>query len=428
MTRSVLFFLLLFIFNLIPEAYSQQKSKKEEYFDDGVYFYAREDYKEAAYQFSQLLKYDSTNANFNYKLGMCYLNIPGEETKAIPYLEKAVKNTVFKYKEKSFTEKQAPLHALFYLGNAYRINNELGKALEMYNKFISSPEFYGNYNYSMVNNEIEACERAKIIKDKPVDVTFVNPGAPVNTSSAETKAVRSFDGQSMVFVRSLKFYDALFYSKWENNNWSEPENITPLVGSDGEAYPSGLSSDGTTLYLISNKSGNKDIYTSELKNGKWQQMKPLNEEINTRQDETHASISSDGKMLYFASSRRKGEGKLDIWVSKKLPSGSWGEPENLGETINTDLDEDTPFISPDGNTLYFCSKGHYNMGGFDIFYSIRDKNGKWTEPVNIGYPVNTTNDNVFYQPAGNSHSGITYRIRTDGYGDEDIWMVEFPEK
>ena len=167
----------LFIFN--PRSAAQEDSDPEEMFSEGEFFYLSEDYEEALYYYLKLVQTDPDNANFNFKVGDTYLHIPGREYMAIPYLKKAVGNTTLKYKKRSFKEKKAPHYAWFSLGNAYRINNELDKALQTYEEFTSSDDFEGNYNLDIVNNEIRACQRAKMIQDVPVEVKFRKLGPSI---------------------------------------------------------------------------------------------------------------------------------------------------------------------------------------------------------------------------------------------------------
>lgn len=407
------------------EITAQKKTDPRDDFDEGEYFYKRGDYQEAVYYYLQLLNKFPDNANYNFKIGECYLKIPGKETYAIPYLEQATKKVVPKkeYNGKSFDEKDAPLHAYFYLGNAYRINNQLNKALTVYNTFINSPFYWANYNQAIVENEIRSCERAKIIQDSPVKYKRELLPGNINTSATEKDPVVSGNENILVFVRSLKFYDAIFFTVKENGNWDKPVNISPQIGSDGDFYPTCISFDGKTLYLVKNSDSNSDIYISRFENGLWSKAEKLGWHINSKSNETHASISEDGSTLYFTSDRHKERSGFDIYVSKKDKNGKWGRAKNLGKTINTEYDEATPFITNDGKTLFFSSKGHYNMGGYDIFYSNRE--GKnWSNPINLGYPVNNTGDNLFFDPV--KAGGVGYMSRTDEEesGNEDIYRYE----
>ena len=413
------------IFILLNNLYSQIEEDLEECYKEGEYFFNRGDYEEAIYYYLILVKNYPDNSNFNFKTGECYLQIPGKEENSIPFLEKAIINITEKnkYKRKSFEESRAPLHAYFYLGNAYRINNQLDKALEAYNTFINSPYFYNNYNQVIVENEIKSCERAKIIQDSPTLYNKIPLNKHINTSATEINPVVSGDEKSLVFIRKMKFYDAILYSKFDENEWSEPININPQIISDGDFYPVSLSFDGKELYLVRRTSSGKDIYTSRLINGTWSEAEKLSAKINSSSDETHACISEDGKSLYFTSDRRKGTGGLDIYVSEKNKNNQWSKSKNMGKVLNTKFDEDTPFITGNDKRLFFSSKGHYNMGGFDIFYS--DKNArKWSVPVNIGFPINSTGDNLFFVPLKGGSIGYISKYNDEDKENKEIYRFE----
>lgn len=416
--------LILFVCICFTSVSQENNTEKyKEYFDEGDYFFNRKEYGEAVFYYLKLMEYQPDNANFNFKIGECYLNIPGKEAKAVPYFERAVKNVTQKkkYKQHSFDEDKAPLHAYYYLGNAYRAANRLDKALESYNTFVLSPFYVGNYNITIVENEIASCERAKIIEDNPIKVTETLLPETINTPASELDPVISGNEKSFVFVRRLKFYDAIFYSRLENNEWTKPENLNPEIGSDGDFYPTSLSFNGDELYLVKKSPGNFDIFVSRLVNGKWTEAEKLGKNINSLSNETHAAISEDGQKLFVSSDRNRGKGGFDIWVSVKDKSNQWGKLKNLGKTINTPFDEVTPFPIKDGNVLFFSSKGHYNMGGFDIFYSTNE-NKKWTTPVNIGSPINNTTDNTFYTPDVKGNVGYLSKFPADG-GSEDIYKI-----
>jgi tetratricopeptide (TPR) repeat protein len=404
---------------------SQTQDEIIEYFNEGEYFFSRKDFNEAAYYYSKVLIKYPDNANYNFKLGECYLNIPGSEALAIPFFEKSILKTVAKnkYRKKNFYETNAPLHAYFYLGNAYRICNQLDDALKAYYTFINLPFYYGNYNVNIVENEIKACERAKIIQDNPLDVIEQALDTLINTTAEEIHPVVAGNEQSIVFVRKLKFYDAIFLSIKKGDNWSKPVNLSPLVGSDGDMYPTCLSAYGTELYLVKDNNGNKDIYVSYYRDSSWSKAEKLNNKVNSRFDETSACISSDGRKLYFVSSRKRGQGGTDIYVSQKNNDNQWGRARNLGDEINTIFDEESPCLTNSDKTLYFSSKGHYSMGGYDIFYSNYTEK-RWSEPVNIGFPINNTNDNVGFIPLAGGRIGYLSKLNiSDHLASEDIFRI-----
>jgi tetratricopeptide (TPR) repeat protein len=413
---------LVIILSCTLVAHGQKKPNLTEASQNAEYFFAREDYKEAVYHYLIIHEHGKPTANIHYKIGFCYLNIPGQEPRAIPFFEEAIKNMNPKYKEKSIAEKQAPLHALYYLGNVYRINNELGKALDVYNRFLNDPAFEGKYNLRIVQEEIKAVERAKVIQDRPTKIEIHAIGPPVNTSAAEFNPVVSGDESIMVFARSLRFYNAVFFTRIEDGKWIEPININPQIISDGDFYPTSLSWDGTELYLVKKHSVNSDIYVSYFKNNRWTQAKKLNENINSKRQETHASISPDGSTLYFTSNRKGGIGKMDIYKSTRS-NGEWGKAENLGKSINTSENEETPFITNKGKTLFFSSQGHYVMGGFDVFLSNLTGENTWTTPLNAGFPINTTGDDLFFFPVESGKAGYQARKGGEGFDAEDIFRI-----
>ncbi|HHJ09656.1 MAG TPA: tetratricopeptide repeat protein [Bacteroidetes bacterium] len=417
---GLLFIIIAGFFSVVK---AQEKIDPETLYNDGNYFFFREDYQEALFDYLKLIGTKYENANLYYKIGYCYIHTLGEETKAIPYLEKAIKDINPKYKKRSPKETKAPEHALFYLGNAYRMNNELDKALETYQKFKSLPDFDDKYNRNIVDNEIKACEKAKIIQDIPVQIEEHNLGQPINTGTNNYYPVLSRDESTIFFMTELKFYNAIFMSRREGGKWTVPINITPQVESDGDAYPSDISADKKTLYLIKGRGNDRDIYISKWKDGMWTKMIRLSDQINSGRAEAHASLSPDNKTLFFSSNRRGGYGKLDIYLSRLSSSGEWGPPENMGKTINTPFNEDAPYLSDDKKRIYFVSEGHYNMGGYDIFYSEKKNNG-WNTPANIGFPINTTRDNNYFFPVRNGLAGYLSRITPEGYGKKDIYRIE----
>lgn len=401
-----------------------QDESPEELFEDGDYFFAREDYEEAAYLYSQLLRTEPGNHNVHFKLGMAYLNIEGQEEKAIDHFLEASENTSLKYRKNYYKEKNAPHHTWFFLGNAYRINNQLAEALEAYDTFLSVKNFEKHYNVRITEEEIKAAERAKIIQDAAVNTYKFGFGEPVNTAGNEYNAVISANENVLVWMNSQKFYEAIMMSIKQNGKWSEPVNITPQVGSDGNMIPTGLSADGTELLLIKQFEFDSDIFYSRYNGTFWSKAVEVEGMVNSNFTEDHASFSPDGQTMFISSDRRGSVGGLDIWSSKKLDDGSWSEPVNAGERVNTKADETSAYMSPDGKQFIFCSRGHYNMGGYDIFQCDVLTDGTYGYAFNMGYPVNTTNDNTFFVPLKDGYSGIYCRRDNEGVGGKDIWYIE----
>ena len=257
----------------------------------------------------------------------------------------------------------------------------------------------------------------------PVPYKIENLGRHINNASANDHPAISGDGKTLAYITKQKFYDAVMVARLDKGIWKEAINVTQQIQSDGNQYPTSLSYDGNTLYLTKEDNFNSDIYVSVFENGQWSVSKPLNKNINTRYWESFASTTADGKTLYFASNRKDGFGNLDIYVSVKEPNGQWGPAKNIGSKINTSFNEDCPVISMDGNTLYFSSQGHKNMGGYDIFYSKKINDKEWSEPVNIGYPINTTDDDLYFSPVADGAYAYMARLEKGGFGSEDIYKI-----
>ncbi len=415
-------FVLLFI--VFVTAYSQGEEKLKALFVEAESYFLFEEYKDALPIYQRILVADPDNYNINYKIGICYLNDEYQVQKSIPYLEKAVTGISSASKPASFKERQAPPEAFYYLGNAYRENNRLDDAIKAYEQFklILDPVVY---DAVLVDDQINACNVAAHQQKNPMYFISVNAGEGINDRFEEINPLVSGDEKVMVFTRKLQFYDAVFYCRRDNGKWSEPLNLTPFFGLDGNSYCTGLSYDGDEIFVYRSDDFDGNLYSSKFKNGKWSKLEKLNGNINTKYWESHASVSKDGRTLYFTSNREGGYGGLDIYRSERSRGGDWGPAINLGPVINSRFNEDTPFVTDDGSTLYFSSMGHYNMGGYDIFYSTKLDNGQWAKPVNAGYPLNTTRDDLFFFPVRDgAYAYYSKYDPADSYGMMDIYKLE----
>jgi tetratricopeptide (TPR) repeat protein len=419
------FFLILsFLLLFSVKAWTQGEEKLKSVFLEAESYFLFEEYKDALPLYQRVLAADPENYNVNYKIGVCYLNDIYQVSKSVPYLEKAVKGTSSESKTTSFKETKAPPEALYYLGNAYRANNKLKDAIEAYEQFklVLDPLVY---DIALVNEQITACKIAAEQQKKPMYFISANLGEGINDRFEEINPVISGDEKTLAFTRKLQFYDAVFISHYEKGSWTEPLNLTPFFGVDGNSYTSGLSYNGDEMIIYRSDNFDGNLYVSKYKGGKWSKLERLNSNINTKYWESHGAFSKDGKTLYFTSNREGGYGGLDIYKSERSRSGDWGPAVNLGPVINSKYNEDTPFITDDGATLYFSSMGHYNMGGYDIFYSTRFDNGQWSKPVNAGYPLNTTNDDMFFVPVmDGAYAYYSKYDPDDSYGMADIYKLE----
>ncbi|PLX23073.1 MAG: hypothetical protein C0597_01520 [Marinilabiliales bacterium] len=423
MGRFLLTVVIIIYMNFV--SFSQNNDRLKETFHEAEFYILYEDYDEALVLYLDLYNSGIDNAYIQHRIGECYLQIPGQKLNAIPYLEDACKDVSKSIKEGSFKETKAPYRTLFYLACAYQTNNELDKAIDTFKKFEDLVSAEKNYNIDYVYKQIQSCNAAKNLINAPLQVTEINVGNKINNEYSNIRPVISADEKSMVYLSRLKFYDAIFYSKKEGEQWTTPVNITPDLKSDGNFYTCFLSADGKTLILYLDDEFNSDIYLSRLENDRWTAPQKLNKNINSRYHETFASLSADGKTIYFVSDRKGGYGGLDIYKSKfDEKENDWGVAINLGREVNTAFNEETPIICEDGKTLYFSSQGHYNMGGFDVFYTENIDGNVWAKPVNMGYPVNSTDDNLFYFPLNNGKKAYISKYDQNGFGQEDIVMLE----
>jgi hypothetical protein len=402
---------------------SQITGDYREMFLEAESYFLFEEYMEALPYYEPIHKQYPDNDNINYKIGVCYLNDPYRKSESIEYLERASKNINLKYKENSFRETSAPLEAFFYLGNAYRINGQLDKAIATYEYFKSQadPELY---DLQLVNEQITACENAKELQTRPVDVDITNVGDRVNTRFSDVNPVISGDESKLVYIQKQPFYDAIAYCEKLEDGWSFPRILMEELKVDEDAYPTALNYEGNEMIIYRSDNFIGDLYTSKLVNGFWTPPVRMNDNINTKYWESHGCYTRTGDTLYFTSNRKGGYGGLDIYFSIRDKAGEWGVPVNLGPIINTRYNEETPFITTDGKTLYFSSYGHYNMGGYDVFYSTILDNGEWSAPVNAGYPINTTDDDLFFNPVRNGTFAYFPRLLDGGYGLTDIYLYE----
>jgi outer membrane protein OmpA-like peptidoglycan-associated protein len=331
-----------------------------------------------------------------------------------------------KYLEGSFRETKAPVEAWFYLGTAYRVNNELDKALEAYLTFKQLLKSKDVEGHKLVDQEIFATRNAKTMMDNPILTVKTNLGETINSGEFQFSPVVSTDGNHMAYMSKLRFYDAVYFTRKVDGNWSNPVNITPDIESDGDLYVTSLSADGTEMFLYKEDNFGSNIYHSKYEDGRWSKAVPLGKNINTKFWESDAFLTADGKFLYFVSNRRGGQGNLDIYRSEKQPNGDWGAARNLGDQVNTLLNERSPVITPDGKRMYFSSMGHNTMGGYDLFYADLGADDQWLKPVNPGYPVNTTDDDLFVFPVSSEKVYLSM-ITPDNLTISDLYTVQIHE-
>jgi len=402
---------------------AQDNKDLQNTFLEAEFFLMNGDYSDALSFYLELFDKMPENANLAYRVGVCYLNIPGKKNLSVDYLETASRNMSAKHKEGTISQTAAPYDALYDLAVSYRINYKFDNAKEAFIRYAGTLLPDDRENLDFINHEINVCEMAKDLISKPVAYTEENAGELFNDDKANFNPLISADGKTFAYMVSLKFYDAVMFSRLLNGKWTAPINITPELQSDGDFYISCLSADGRLLLLSKDDNFNSDIFSSSFDGKSWKKTVKLNKNINTKYWESHGFISEDGNQLIFASDRPGGFGGLDLYVSQKQ-NGDWGPAVNLGPEINTQFNDDRPFLINDGKTLFFSSQGHENIGGYDIFRSDLQSNSLWNKPENLGYPINTPDDNFFFMPILDGRAGY-YSIfkEVGGLGKEDIYKI-----
>jgi outer membrane protein OmpA-like peptidoglycan-associated protein len=417
-------FMLLLVINL-P---AQDKNLFRESFLEAEYFFMMEEYEEAVSLYSEILKTDPANYNLQFLTGACYLSLYGMKRKAIPYLEEAVTGISAGYREGSYKERNAPRESLFALARIYHIDNQFDKAIECYENYRNAMIKQKFADIEYVNAQIKSCELAKSMVRKPVFVEFLDPANGLNQYTANYNPVFSGNDSIVIYMADEPLHHAILMSHRSGERWSDPVILNSELNSDGDCYPTSLSFDGKELYLVKTNHLEADIYVSRFSKGHWTKIEKLNGNVNTEYFESHACISADGRKLYFTSDRPGGQGALDIWVSEKSPGGDWGSARNLGPEVNSFYNEETPFITGDGKKLFFSSQGHATMGGYDIFISTLLPDGKWSFPENIGYPVSTSDDDLFYVPRRNGVWGYFSTIIDTLSSNRNIYAVRIGPK
>ncbi len=416
-----IFFLFLALSSYNLFAQSKEKPTAEDYFEVGDYVTALDEYLKQVKKFPD-------NENIERHLADCYLFLHGDKSKAIPYLMDLYK----KHSEDT--------SVLLKLGMAYQYAYKLQDAIACYNNYRLKAS---SKQRVIIDRYIETCENAKELMKHPVAVIFENLGPNVNTKYADYYPFVTKDEKMLYFTtrrdetmgsyKSVAGYwtSDIYYSTVEKGEWTKAKSLGVPINTTEDEECVGITPDGKNMIIyVDRENMPSDLLHTEItaKAKTFNRPVPFNEPINTKYLELEGCYTADATTLFFSSDRKGGYGGADLYVSHKLPNKEWGIPQNLGSTINTSYDESFPFISEDGKTLYFASKGHTNMGGFDIFKSAWDSVAKqWGNPVNIGYPVNTTDDDLMFSLSGRGRDGYLSACRKEGLGDLDIYKVVFTE-
>jgi len=386
-----------------------------EFFKKGNYLYAID-------EFHKLLKLDRENAEYNYKLGVCYLKTNIDKTKAAKYLSR------------SYKKKKHPKETTYYLGIAYAINYEFDKAIEVLTKYI---ENQGNFVKEAQKRKSD-CVHAKTLMQSPIEISFTNLGSNINSDAADYYPFISGDEHTLSYTSRRKLKGKIEYDGYYpsdvyicNYDGSVFSPGRPLkLNSPYNDQSTGMSLDGTEMFYYSDRVVSGELFIVKKEGDTFKSKSKVPKIDLDPFLESAVCVSPDGNTIIFSSNTNKAYeasnsnsktqtsmGQLDLWMLRKLNFGDhlWAVPQNLGSVINTSGNEDFPSFSPDGNTIYFSSDGRKGMGGYDL-YSTKwnPENNTFETPVNLGYPLNTPDD---VQPKTNKwyQFFILYRSRVFVY-------------
>jgi hypothetical protein len=383
-------------------------------------------YKGALEEYLLLIKNDSNNLTYNFRIGICYLNTNIDKSKAIPYLLKAT------------ADPKVETLAWYELARAYMMDYQFDEAITIFTKYKELAAGKESF-YISSDRMIEMCEEAKKKIKTPVNVTIEDLGAEINSAYPDYNPYVPSDETFLVFTSkragntgNLIDFDGyitsdVYISYQKYDKWIKAKNIGTSINSELVEETAGISSDGTKLFVYcDNYSAMNEIMIADKKGKTYLKPVFLGDNINTNRLETAATMTPDKKYLVFATDRNDESGGMDIFISKKLPSGEWGPAENIGEPVNTVYDEDFPYFAADGKTMYFCSQGHNSIGGYDLFKTVwNEKENTWSDPENLGYPINTPDDDMTICLSITGRHGYIASLRKGGFGDLDIYKVIF---
>lgn len=404
----------------LKEAQDQIK-EGDKFYRLGPYFY-----QQALPYYLKANNFNGNNAFLNFKIGNCMLSSP-QKKQAILYLEKAQK-----------LKPEIGSGIYFSLATAHHLNMDWDKALDLYKTYKATiPSKYPDEIF-ITDKRIQECENGKKYTATPVRVLIENVGSGINTLYPDYSPVISADESVMYFTSrrdntlggkksSLdeKYFEDIYRGGVSNNVWGNTASLGDVVNTESNDATINLSPDGQRLLIYKDTRGGGDIYESVLKGTEWTKPTPLGNSVNTKFYETHASYSFDGRILYFVSNKPDGSyGGKDIYYCYINDKGELGQPINIGPDINTQFDEDGVYAHPDGKTLYFASQGHSSMGGYDI-YKATFEDGRWGKPVNLGYPINSADDDVFFVVSADSRHAYFSSFKNDGFGEKDIYRITF---
>lgn len=391
--------------------------KAENYFDQGEYLKSME-------IFEELLKEDPNSAYINYHIGVCKYHLKHYRREALSYFLKS-------------NEKISP-EIDYYLGVLYHINLDFEKAELHLRKYLTAP--IRDHDEAYINQLLNNVFSAQKLISQPILVEIYNMGETINSEYSDYVPLITANGNELFFTSRRpgstggekdvlgNYYEDIYVSHKVNYSWTKPEQLPSPVNTNLHDACVGLTPEGDNLLIFRTNENliSGDIFMTESDGKTWNTPVLLDPIINDpKWNDPSACFSPDGESIYFSSDRPGGFGGKDIYRSVRLPNGKWSLAKNLGENINTPFDEDAPFIHANGKELYFSSRGHENMGGYDIFKSVIDSNNEWSMAINVGYPLNTVEDDIYFVLVADGETGYLSSSRSGGFGETDIYSFHF---
>jgi outer membrane protein OmpA-like peptidoglycan-associated protein/tetratricopeptide (TPR) repeat protein len=396
----------------------QHVKNGDSYFDmKGIWF------NDAYNEYLQALVYNNSNAELNYKTGVASL-LSDKKEDAAGFFLKAIE-----------LKKDVAGDVLLLTGRALQYAGRFQDAVVKYTAYLSSSDKKSQKNILLARKYIQECNSAVVLIKDTLRVSIENMGPAINSPDDDYSEILTSDGHTMYFGsrRQLsqsgkrhpdtKFDENILISRLSNGSWMPANQAGNNLATKYCETPLFISPGNDILYIYTGYAGKGDIKMSVNKKGIWKSPESIPYDINTKSSETSFSIAPSGNEIYFVSDKSKENiGGKDIYYIKKMGARKWSKPRNAGTIINTIYDEESVRFSKTGDTLWFSSKGHNSMGGFDIFYSIRSKNGSWDTVKNAGYPINNPWDELFYTPSPVDDSSFYFvSNRSGGLGGTDIY-------
>lgn len=383
-----------------------------------------EDYANALGEYETALQYNPFSAEAYVNAGYCAWRLR-QNRKAIEYFQKGEQMGV------NFTPRLILAYA-----DALQRTGQPQKARPLIERLLTQTK-PSDPMYDRLRVTLQHLKNAEKYMEKPLKVEITNLGGVLNSLNPDYAPVISADESVLLFTSrrpgstggklagdGLPYEDIYVSEKQADGKWSPPRNIGPPLNTAVHDACIALSADGQTLFLFNSDNGG-DIFMSRLRGTRWLAPKNMGSPINSKHWEPSVCLSADERTLFFVSDRPGGLGGRDIYMCRRLPNGKWSAPINLGPPVNTPYDEDGPFFHPDGKTLFYSSNGPNSMGGFDIFRTELRPDSTWAPPANLGYPINTPGDEIYFVLSASGLHGYYASERDDSYGEKDIYLIDF---